>query len=106
MEVLRAYARAFVTLVTEGVEAGLRAFNLAAIAARWVEGQHVFTHYRSNLTMPWNIESVAQQVAGYTANASRYLGFLSIAGILSDGFILVYTVSVMNLLSELRLTSA
>ncbi|KDQ28479.1 hypothetical protein PLEOSDRAFT_1084197 [Pleurotus ostreatus PC15] len=81
MEVLRAYARAFVTLVTEGVEAGLRAFNLAAIAARWVEA-------------PWDIESVAEateQVAGYAANASRYLGFLSIVGILSDGFILVYT---------------
>ncbi|KAF7429004.1 hypothetical protein PC9H_008242 [Pleurotus ostreatus] len=94
MEVLRAYARAFVTLVTEGVEAGLRAFNLAAIAARWVEGQHVLTHHEINLTASWDTESVAEateQVAGYAANASRYLGFLSIVGILSDGFILVYT---------------
>lgn len=36
--VLRSYARAFITLVTEGVEAGMRAFRLVSTVFRWSEG--------------------------------------------------------------------
>ncbi|KAG5220257.1 hypothetical protein IMY05_C4637000300 [Salix suchowensis] len=35
--VLRSYARAFITLVTEGVEAGMRAFRLVSTVFRWSE---------------------------------------------------------------------
>ncbi|KAG9218111.1 hypothetical protein CCMSSC00406_0010132 [Pleurotus cornucopiae] len=75
--VIRAYARAFITLVTEGTEAGARAFRLVSTLIRWGE------------------ETLAEtsQVAKYAGTASRFLKVLAIVGIFADGFILAFDVS-------------
>ncbi|KAJ8516947.1 hypothetical protein ONZ45_g5826 [Pleurotus djamor] len=71
---IRGYARAFITLVTEGVEAGARAFRLASTVFKWAEDGLV----------------EASQVAKYASNAGRFLKVLSIVGIFADGFILAF----------------
>ncbi|KAF4563759.1 hypothetical protein EYR36_003000 [Pleurotus pulmonarius] len=72
--VIRSYARAFITLVTEGTEAGARAFRLVSTLIRWGE------------------ETLAEtsQVAKYAGTASRFLKVLAIVGIFADGFILAF----------------
>ncbi|KAJ8696995.1 hypothetical protein PTI98_006812 [Pleurotus ostreatus] len=72
--VLRSYARAFITLVTEGVEAGMRAFRLVSTVFRWSEETLLET----------------SQLARYAGNASRFLKVLSVIGIFADGFILAF----------------
>ncbi|KAF9501356.1 hypothetical protein BDN71DRAFT_1426504 [Pleurotus eryngii] len=76
--VLRSYARAFITLVTEGVEAGMRAFRLVSTVFRWSEETLLET----------------SQLARYAGNASRFLKVLSVIGIFADGFILAFDVGI------------
>ncbi|KAJ8516941.1 hypothetical protein ONZ45_g5828 [Pleurotus djamor] len=77
LDAMRALAHAFFTLVTKGLEAGIAAFNVLSTTLRWVMGRGQFAE-----------DGVL--MAKYLANGTTYLGILSIAGILADGFILAY----------------
>ncbi|KAJ8455633.1 hypothetical protein ONZ45_g18890 [Pleurotus djamor] len=77
LDTMRGFARAFIILVTQGLDAGISAFKFVIGAVRWVlEGNQGTTE--------------GAQIASYMSNGTAYLGILSIAGILADGFILAY----------------
>lgn len=96
---MRAYARAFITLVTEGTEAGARAFRLVSTLIRWGEGMQLTP---VSLAILFDVDIVlnrpetlaeTSQVAKYAGTASRFLKVLAIVGIFADGFILAFDVS-------------
>ncbi|KAJ8501853.1 hypothetical protein ONZ45_g12005 [Pleurotus djamor] len=96
--VVRSYARAFITLVTEGVEAGARAFRVVATAFRWAEGMQYINIYILNFWFTYAILATTlsetlletSTLARYASNAGRFLKVLSIIGIFADGFILAF----------------
>ncbi|THH34065.1 hypothetical protein EUX98_g50 [Antrodiella citrinella] len=72
--VFRGYTRAFITFVTEGVEAGLKAFRILQAGFKW-----------ATETM-----EETSTLARYAANSSRWLKILSVIGIFVDAFILAF----------------
>ncbi|KAF8871927.1 hypothetical protein BD779DRAFT_1680031 [Infundibulicybe gibba] len=68
------YAKAFITLVTKGFEAGKAAFQAAAKSA----------------SLPIDFLEDSSKLANYAARASRILKIIAIVGVIADAFILAF----------------
>lgn len=82
--------------MTEGTEAGARAFRLVSTLIRWGEGNlRLSSLSLLAFTDVHPLETLAEtsQVAKYAGTASRFLKVLAIVGIFADGFILAFDVS-------------
>lgn len=98
--VFRAYTRAFITFVTKGVEAGMKAFRAVSAVFKWTTGIYFsrlsfppFDQAFSVRCRPAESFKDASKLARYAGNVSRFLKVLSIASIFGDAFILAFDVS-------------
>ncbi|KAF8878192.1 hypothetical protein BD779DRAFT_1218307 [Infundibulicybe gibba] len=74
-ETFRSYARAFITLITKGFEAGKAAFQAAARSA--------------SLAIDFLEDS--SKLAKYASSASKVLKIVSVVGVIADAFILAFS---------------
>lgn len=93
----RSYARAFITLVTDGAEAGMKAFRFLSTVFKWAGGNdpHLFgISCNTDVLLDTETLEETSKLARYAANASRFLKVLAIVGIFVDAFILAFDVSI------------
>lgn len=99
VSVFRSYARAFITWITKGSDAGMAAFRLLSVAFKWF-GRTTFLIALSNQMLDLDatfplLETIVDggKLARYAANITRFLKALSIVGLFADAFILAFAVS-------------